>query len=110
VQLTGSRHRRALARSLEEAVSLAHVERPWRTASPPLATRDVRAARAELIQLAQVLRENRDVYASGVALAERLLTDGSGPLYRYGLDDALWHAARDAIAALDGRIPSARSA
>jgi hypothetical protein len=33
-----------------------------------------------------------------------------GPLYIYGLEDELWHAARDAIAALDGRIPLARSA
>jgi hypothetical protein len=72
--------------------------------------RDVRASRSELIHLAQVLRENRDVYASGVALTQRLLTDGMGPLYIYGLEDELWHAARDAIAALDGRIPLARSA
>jgi hypothetical protein len=109
MQLTRARHRRALAKSLEEALSVAQGERRWRTACPPLATRDVRASRSELIQLAQVLRENRDVYASGVALTQRLLTDGTGPLYLYGRDDELWHAARDALAALDGRIPLARS-
>jgi hypothetical protein len=110
LQLTRARHRRALAKSLEEVVSVAQGERRWRTASPPLARRDVRASRSELIQLAQVLRENRDVYASGVALTQRLLTDGMSPLYVYGRDDELWHAARDAIAALDGATPLARSA
>jgi hypothetical protein len=109
MQLTRARHRRALANSLEEVVRIAHADRPWRTAAPSLATRDVRASRSVLIQLAQVLRENRDVYASGVALAQRLLTDGTGPLYRCGRDDELWHSARNAIAALDGRIPLARS-
>jgi hypothetical protein len=90
-------------------VSIAQRRRRVRAAAPPLATRDIRTSRSGLLELAQTLRENRDVYASGVALAQRLLTDGSGPLYVYGLDDELWHAARDAIAALDGRIPWARS-
>jgi hypothetical protein len=107
LQLTRARHRRVLADSLEEIVRMAHGEGRRRGTSPSLATRDIRASRSALLQLAQVLRENRDVYASGVALAQRLLTDGTGPLYGHGLDDELWHATRDAIAALDGRIPQA---
>jgi hypothetical protein len=109
MQVTRRRHRRALASNLEEVVSIAQGQRRVRAAAPPLATRDVRASSSVLLELAQTLRENRDVYASGVALAQHLLTDGSSPLYVYGRADELWHAARDAIAALDGRIPWARS-
>jgi hypothetical protein len=110
LQLTRARHRRSLADSLEEVVGVAQGERRGRSASPSLATRDIRASSPVLLQLARVLREDRDVYASGVALTQRLLTDGMGPLYVYGLDDELWHAARDAVAALDGRTPIARTA
>jgi hypothetical protein len=109
IQLTRPRHRRALASNLEEVVSIAQGRRHGRAAAPPLATRDIRASSSVLLELAQTLRENRDVYASGVALAQHLLTDGSGPLYVYGLDDELWHAGRDAIAALGGSIPQAPS-
>jgi hypothetical protein len=107
LQLTRARHRRGLADSLEEVVRIAQGEAGRRNTSPALASRDIRASRSALLQLAHVLRENRDVYASGVALAGRLLTDGTGPLYVTGLDDELWRATRDAIAALDGRIPQA---
>jgi hypothetical protein len=110
MQLTRPRHRRALASNLEEVVSIAQGRRRGRAAAPPLAIGDIRASSSLLLELAQTLRENRDVYASGVALAQHLLTDGSGPLYVYGLDDELRHATCDAIAALNGRIPQARSA
>jgi hypothetical protein len=110
MQLTRPRHRRALASNLEEVVSIAHGRRRGRAAAPPLAISDIRASSSLLLELAQTLRENRDVYASGVALAQHLLTDGSGPLYVYGLDGELCHATCDAIAALNGRIPQARSA
>jgi hypothetical protein len=109
MQLTRARYRRALASNLEQVVSIARGRRRARAAAPPLATRDIRASSSVLLELAQTLRENRDVYASGVALAQHLLTDGSGPLYVCGLDDELWHATPDAIAARDGRIPLARS-
>jgi hypothetical protein len=100
-QLGRERHRRRLAASLEEVVRIAQEGGPTRTARPPLARRDVRASSAALLQLAQVLRHER-VNVKGVVLAERLLTDGAGPLYVYGHDDQLWHAAREATAALDG--------
>ncbi|HLL92465.1 MAG TPA: hypothetical protein VK252_05950 [Solirubrobacteraceae bacterium] len=99
-QLTGERHRRALADSLEAVVATAQGSIRGRSATPPLARRDVRAASAALIGLARDLREDANVDSRGVALTQRLLTDGTGPIYIYGPNDALWHAAREATAAL----------
>jgi hypothetical protein len=105
-QLVSGRTRRALADSLDEVVRIADGDRRRRSASPALAIRDVRASTAALLGLARGLREDREVDVRGVALAQQLLTNGSGPLYVYGQDDELWHAARDATTALDGNAPS----
>jgi hypothetical protein len=99
-QLTSERNRNALADSLEGVARVAHGTARRRTASPPLASRDVRACSGQLMDLARLLRARPEVGASGVALTQRLLTDGSGPLYIYGQNDALWRAVRDAGAAL----------
>jgi hypothetical protein len=101
-QLTRRRQRRAVANSLEEVLRTAQGDGPRRTACPPLARRDIRACRAALLQLAQVLREESEADATGVVLARRLLMDGTSPLYVYGRDDELWHSARRASAALEG--------
>ncbi len=103
-QLTARRHRAALAGSLEDVVRTADGRRRTRTARPPLAGREVRAARAALLGLALQLRDDGEVHPAGVVLARRLITDGSGPLYIHAQHDALWHAARDAGAALAGTL------
>lgn len=99
----GSRpaHRLTVAKSLEDALACA--ERPTSRVSPavPLAKRDIYASRAALLGLCSALREDIDANPAGVALAQRLLTDGSGPLYREGHHDALWHALREATAVLE---------
>ena len=51
-------------------------------------------------KLALALREQDAVSPRGVALAEQLLTDGTGPLYIERTNDALWRAAVDALEAL----------
>jgi hypothetical protein len=80
-QLTAQRHRRALADSLKDAVlSSERGTAPRFSASVP------------------------------VGRAERLLTDGNGPLYVRSEHDALWHAAREASAALDGHTRTAARA
>lgn len=100
-QLTAPGHRRTLADSLDEAVAIAEGQGPRITSSPPLASRDVRAARAALLSLSRELREPGAVRAQGVAIAQRLLTDGTGPLYVESRDDdALWQLARRASLAL----------
>ena len=104
-QLTAQRHRRVLADSLDEAIRTSERSLDQRiSASVPVVRVDVRAARAALLDLECSLRRDGEVDPVGVVLAERLLTDGNGPLYVKSANDALWHAARDASAALDGRV------
>jgi hypothetical protein len=103
-QLTSMRLRGQLADSLEKVVRIARGKSPTRTACPPLARADIRACTAALLQLALGLREDGEVNVTGVVLAQRLLTDGTGPLYVYGRDDELWHATRRASAALEGYV------
>ena len=99
-RLTSARYRRALAGRLEEIVSVAERPGPRLSAAPPLQKRDVRAARAALLELAHSLRSENGVMSAGVALAQRLMTDGASPLYASSHDDALWQAVRHARAVL----------
>ncbi len=101
-QLTGRRHRATLADSLEDVVRTAEGHGLRRTVRPPLAGGEVRAARAALLGLAYQLRQSAGVQPAGVVLTQRLITDGTGPLYVHAQNDALWHAAREAGAALAG--------
>jgi len=99
-QLGNPRNRRVLADSLEEIVRAAHGRGARRSSRPALASRDVRATSVQLLELARELRDCPQVEPAGVALAQRLLTNGTGPLYVYGRNDALWRAVCDAKAAL----------
>ncbi len=101
-QLLSERNRRILADGFDKVLQIAEETRPGRTARPPLARREVRASRAALLTLARELRTNAHARPAGVALAQRLLTDGAGPLYCQGDHDVLWHAVRGATAALLG--------
>ena len=102
-RLTAPRHRRKLADGFDEAISLAERREPRLTAAPPLARREIRAARGALRELSGALRSERRVAPAGVALAQRLLTDGTGPLYLTAEHDGLWKAARRATVALELR-------
>ncbi len=100
-QLLRSGHRLRLADSIDDAISIAEGSGPRVTSTPPLARRDVRAARAALLDLARSLRECESDSPQGVAIAQRLITDGTGPLYVESQDpDALWQLARRASDAL----------
>jgi hypothetical protein len=99
-RLTSARHRRALAGRIEEVIRLAEQPGPRLSAAPPLAKRDVRDARAALLDLSQMLRGGEPIAPAGVVLAQRLLSDGAGPLYVHCAEDALWHTVRAASAAL----------
>jgi hypothetical protein len=101
-QLTSERNRRTLADSFDRVISIAEGPEPRRNASPRLARRDIVSCRATLLDLARALREYDDVNPRGVALAQRLITDGNGPLYSRAGKDELWRAAHHANAALDG--------
>jgi hypothetical protein len=100
-QITQPAYRRALAESLEDALAAAERRRPSVSAAVPLAKREVYASRAALLGLCRALRENPSSNPAGVALAQRLLTDGAGPLYVESRHDALWHALRTATLVLE---------
>jgi hypothetical protein len=100
-RLTTRAYRRALADSFDEALSIAEGRELRLSAAAPLARREVRAARAALLELSRALRSDRQVSPAGVALAQRLLTNGDSPLYMTAEHDALWHAARRATVALE---------
>jgi hypothetical protein len=102
-ELTSDANRLALARSLTDVVH-ASDERLLPTASP-LARAAIRDCRPELLALAGRLFDlSLPVTARGVLLVERLLTDGSGPMYGQADGDRLADAAGRARSALeDGR-------
>jgi len=81
-ELTSSRERRGLARSMSEAVAVAEAP-PVMTARVPIDRHAVVAESALLRQLAHRLDDlDAPVAARGVALAELLVTDCASPLYR----------------------------
>jgi len=99
-QLTRPASRRKLASSLDDVVTSARVGPRRYSASPPLASREIKAASTALAELSEALREQPVVSARGVALARRLLTDGAGPLYVQTPDGTLVRAVQEASAAL----------
>lgn len=100
-ELVGEQNRVGLGRSLTDLVHGAD-ERLLPTASP-LARTAVRECRPELLGLAARLFELRQpVTARGVLLVERLLVDGSGPMYGKGDARRLRAAVRQALAVLEG--------
>lgn len=102
-QLTSRACRDTLAEGLEHVLTVAERRTSPVSAAPPLAKREIIAARASLISLIDALKDERPVEPAGVVLTERLLTDGLSPLYVEGEHDALWHTARNAIARLEGQ-------
>lgn len=99
-QLTSTRCRRSLAAGIER--TLAAAEHPSRalTSAVPLQRREILAARAGLLALAAELGGTDEVQPRGVALVQRLLTDGDSPLYRLRRVGELERAVRHAKAAL----------
>jgi hypothetical protein len=99
-QLAHPRSRRRLARALESAVHSADRGRPARSARPPVRAHAVRRAQVTLLAVAGELRDHPSPNPRGIALAQRLLADGDGPLYVAGETEDLWRAAYHALAEL----------
>jgi hypothetical protein len=101
-ELVADDNRIDLARSLTDVVHAAD-ERLLPAASP-IARAAVRACRPQLLAIASRLFEvSKPVSARGVLLVERLLTDGSGPLYGSGDEKRLLEAATNIVVVLDGQ-------
>ena len=79
-QLTSWRTRRLIAAGLDRLLRASEgPQRRWWAAC----RRDPLAANAGAIsELADLLRADAPLYARGIAIVNRLLTDGNGPLYR----------------------------
>jgi hypothetical protein len=81
IQLTSSRSRRALARSLEALLAEAHSPgNPPRAAVPPC-REQVRGARAQILSISAKLRSRSPADPRGVAKLRMLLSDGASPIY-----------------------------
>ena len=111
-QLGSRRHRRTLARSLRRAVEEAGVSRPPARATAVVTARaQVLAAAGDLLALADRLDSAQPAATTGVAIAQRLLTDAvESPLYVQAGRGALGRLSRLAVETMDGapRHPSAR--
>jgi hypothetical protein len=103
-QLADPLHRARVARSLRRAIESAepapHRRLGVRGSTIPVSRAAVLEARPTLLALAHDLTELQDPDPMGVALALRLLSDGSGPLYRPWTPPELADAANQARAAL----------
>ena len=63
----------------------------------PVVRGRVRAAEADIRAMIDVLRDSLPVTARGVAMASRLLTDGTGPLYSWQDAQDLRGAVRETV-------------
>jgi hypothetical protein len=102
-QLVSRSSRQQLATSLEQLVKEATRSVPPRAVAVPLPRREIVEAQTSLFSIAARLRDERPVYARGMALLSRLLSDGSGPAYNPHGEGSLRHAVGAIAAALDGQ-------
>jgi hypothetical protein len=96
-QLTAPRMRERVAAGLRRAVASGSARRG---AGVPVSRAAVLEAQPALLALVDDLREIADPAPRGVALAQALLTDGGGPLYRPWTPGELHDAAEAARRAL----------
>jgi hypothetical protein len=99
-----------LATSLERLVKAATRSVPPRAVAVPLPRREILEAQTSLLSIAACLRDERPVYARGMALLSRLLSDGSGPAYNPHAGGSLRRAVGAIAAALDGQWRTRQSA
>ncbi len=99
--LVTDRHRCSLATAMDRIVSEATAAGPRRVTAVPVNWDAVLVAETDLRELAERLRTPAPVPARGVALVDRLLTDGKGPLFNPARAAELLLAARRASEMLE---------
>lgn len=109
-QLVSRRTRQQFATNLERLVAAAKRAVLPRAVAVPLPRRELLEAQTSLLGIAARLRDEQPVYARGMALVSRLLSEGSGPAYNPHAGDSLGHAGGAIAAALDGQWRTRRSA
>lgn len=100
VQLAASGTRGRIADGLESLARSTDAPPGRVRVLPPRAA--MLANRSELLDLAELLRRDRPVYARGVAALEVLITDGTGPAYTDRRGEALARSLKIARAELTG--------
>lgn len=107
-QLERPRHRRVLARTLRGVVDEATGSRPpARATAIVIARRHLLAGADDVLALADRLDSAQPAHATGIAIAQRLITDALSPLYMPSERDMLGALSRRAIAEMDD--PAGRS-
>jgi hypothetical protein len=104
-RLLRRRERRTLAAAVERILWSSRRARPELTAAIPIDRRAVRDASLALAAVAARLRSPEPVTPQGMVLLRRLLTDGTGPLYRSRRRGELGHRVREVAAALAPYVP-----
>jgi hypothetical protein len=99
-QLSSPRFRAGLARSIRNVIDAAEEPARGPSAAVPLERRQILNERERLLQLAEDLESSDRLEPRGLALVERLLTDGNSPVYAPSIDGALRDSLRHARAAL----------
>ena len=99
-QLSSRRCRAGLAAGLRRIAEAAEEPRPLLTSQVSLNRRAILAKRELFLEVASDLESSDKLSPRGIALIERLLTDGLSPCYIAGNDEELRVALRHAHAAL----------
>ena len=91
-RLTSTTERHAIARSLRRAVRDAHDHTATTSSSPipariPVNVANISAAEGLIDRVTQRLHSRRSISAVGMARLRLVLSDGAGPLYRFGQGD-----------------------
>lgn len=87
VRLTSRREREAIARTLRRSLRDARTHVSPLSSRIPLHLSNIRAAEDIIDAITLRLHSPRPVSARGMARLRRLLSDGCGPLYRFGRGD-----------------------
>jgi hypothetical protein len=99
-KLTSRRYRRGLAAAIRNLLDAAEERPRGFTAAVPVQRQEVLRERQMLLQLADDLESQDELKPRGIALVERLVTDGGSPVYVPRPDGALHGALVHAHAAL----------
>ncbi|HKP41858.1 hypothetical protein [Mycobacterium sp.] len=86
-RLTSATEREAVARTLRQAVHEAHADGALLSPRIPVHPNNIAAAEELIDRITLQLHSPRPVGARGMARLRRVLSDGCGPLYRYGRGD-----------------------
>jgi hypothetical protein len=99
-QLRSARCRRSFEAGIRRIVEAAEEPPSSFTAAVPVRRQEILEARADLTDLADLLRSEDNLQVRGLALLEPLLTSGDSPLFNPSPEETLEHTVRRIRAAL----------